>query len=121
MMQNYERLLESQRSMILGFEMRNSNLIRGRLDRLEASFEDVALEQAKLNVRQGPYSHFNASQGDSKFDAPGLFPSKMECSIEQIDKLSPSLESTSKDRQFETIKEVLVEMKNEQVLSQRQI
>ena len=47
----YQRIVEQQRSMMIGFEMKYNNLIRGRLDKIEAFTEDLALEQAKLNTK----------------------------------------------------------------------
>ena len=60
--------------MILGFEMKYSNMIKGRLDRLEAFADDLALEQARLNTKTGAGIVMNAAQkkyqtmSDSKLD-----------------------------------------------------
>jgi len=71
---SYEKIVEKQRNMILGFEMKYSNMIKGRLDRLEAFADDLALEQARLNTKTGAGIVMNAAQkkyqtmSDSKFD-----------------------------------------------------
>lgn len=40
----YERIVEKQRSMILGFEMKYNTMIKGRMDKLEAVTDDLAFE-----------------------------------------------------------------------------
>lgn len=71
---SYEKIVDKQRSMILGFEMKYSNMIKGRLDRLESFADDLALEQARLNTKTGAGVVLNAAQkkyqtmNDSKFE-----------------------------------------------------
>ena len=82
----YERIVEKQRSMILNFEMKYDNMIKGRMDRLEAVMDDIALEQAKLNARGGAAAIVTTDQTfikaeDSRFDDQGLFPSTISGSI----------------------------------------
>lgn len=80
---SYEKIVQKQKSMILGFEMKYSNLIKGRLDRLESFMDDLALEQARINTRAGGamisnahHTTINQTYEDSKFDDIGLFPSE---------------------------------------------
>ena len=71
---SYEKIVEKQRNMILSFEMKYSNMIKSRLDRLEAFTDDLALEQARLNTKTGAGVVLNAAQkkyqtmNDSKFE-----------------------------------------------------
>ena len=49
----YEKIVEKQRKMILAFEMKQSTMFKGRLDRVEVFVEDLAMEQAKINAKAG--------------------------------------------------------------------
>lgn len=80
----YERIVEKQRAMILGFEMKYDNMIKGRMDRLEAVMDDLAFEQAKLNANGGITSTDKHLKGeDSKFDEGGLFPNTISRSVDK--------------------------------------
>jgi len=103
--------------MILGFEMKYNNMIRGRMDKIEAFVDHLAMEQAKLNAK-GPVANYEPSMtvGDSKYEENGLFPTSMYGSVGQNEKTS-IFDSTTKDRQVENIKDVLVDIKNEQAFT----
>ena len=113
--QCYERILEKQKNMVLGFEMKYSSLYQQRIERLEASLDELTLEQARLTSRVGfVNANYAATLEDSRFEhfASTLTASKQNVSV---------LDSLSKERQVENIKEVLVEVKNEQANTQRQL
>ena len=50
---SYNRILEKQKNMILAFEMKYTNLIKQRMDRIEAFTNDIAMEQARLAACAG--------------------------------------------------------------------
>lgn len=73
--------------MIISIEMKYSNLIRNRMDKIEAFMEDLAMEQANLNgkVAAFSFSEPNAIRTeDSKFEENGLFPNTLS-SVHVID------------------------------------
>ena len=51
--QTFERVVQKQQNTILAFEMKYSNLIKERMDRIEAFTDDLALEQARLASNSG--------------------------------------------------------------------
>ena len=44
MAKSYESILEKQRNMILSFEMKSNNMVRGRLDTIELAMENLSDE-----------------------------------------------------------------------------
>ena len=49
----YDRIIEKQKNMTLAFEMKYSNMITQRIDRVETFSNDLALEQARLTACAG--------------------------------------------------------------------
>lgn len=49
----YDRIIQKQKNMVLAFEMKYSNMIKSRIDRVEAFTNDLAMEQARLTACAG--------------------------------------------------------------------
>ena len=51
--QTYDRILEKQKNMVLALEMKYTNMIKHRIERVENFTNDLALEQARLAACAG--------------------------------------------------------------------
>ena len=49
----YDRIIEKQNNMVLAFEMKYTNMMKQRMDRIEAFTNDLAMEQARLTACAG--------------------------------------------------------------------
>ena len=65
---SYGSILEKQKNMILAFEMKYSNMIKQRLDRLETFTNDLAMEQAHIAARTGMLSIGETMQAPVKYE-----------------------------------------------------
>ena len=46
--ETYNRIVEDQKKMMIGFEMKQTNMVRNRIARIESFVENLAFEQSKL-------------------------------------------------------------------------
>ena len=74
----YEKIVEKQRNTIIGIEIKYRNMVRNRMDKIEAFMDELAMEQANLNSKVAVFSTeanlFKTEE--SRFEENGLFPNK---------------------------------------------
>ena len=46
--ETYNKIVEDQKKMMIGFEMKQTNMVRNRISRIESFVENLAFEQSKL-------------------------------------------------------------------------
>ena len=72
----YEKIVEKQRNTIIGIEIKYRNMVRNRMDKIEAFMDELAMEQANLNSKVAVFSTeanlFKAEE--SRFEENGLLP-----------------------------------------------